>query len=130
VRLIRILPFAPLLFLSLASFASVVGSVRGVIHDPQHRPVPNAMVMIKAKSSDWSATVNSDANGNLAFNAVPLGEYVVTVVALGFEQAQQDVAVLSSTQPILHFALNVAGAKEMISVSGDPRARTAPTAWP
>ena len=78
-RLIRILPFALFLVLSLASLASVVGSVRGVIHDPQHRPVQNAMVMIKAKSSDWSATVNSDANGNLAFNAVPLGEYVVTV---------------------------------------------------
>lgn len=69
-RLIRILPFALFLVLSLASLASVVGSVRGGIHDPQHRPVQNAMVMIKAKSSDWSATVNSDANGNLAFNAV------------------------------------------------------------
>jgi hypothetical protein len=130
VRLIRILPFALFLVLSLASLASVVGSVRGVIHDPQHRPVQNAMVMIKAKSSDWSATVNSDANGNLAFNAVPLGEYVVTVVALGFEQAQQDVAVLSSTQPILHSALNVAGAKEMISVSGAPEATPTDSSTP
>jgi hypothetical protein len=130
VRLIRILPFALFLVLSLASFASVVGSVRGVIHDPQHRPVQNAMVMIKGKSSDWSATVNSDANGNLAFNAVPLGEYVVTVVALGFEQAQQDVAVLSSTQPILHFALKVAGAKEMISVSGAPEATPTDSSTP
>src|SRR5271169_2292477 len=74
------------------------------------------MVMIKAKTSDWSATANSDANGNFVFNAVPLGDYVVTVAGLGFEQGQQDVAVLSGSQPVLHFALNVAGAKEMINV--------------
>ena len=104
-RLLRIpLPAAFLaLTLTSAAFASVVGSVRGVIHDPQHRPVQNAMVMLKAKSSDWSTTANSDANGNFAFNAVPLGEYTVTVAGVGFEQAQQDVVVISGTQPVLAF---------------------------
>ena len=34
--------------------------------------------MIKAKNSDWAATVNSDTGGNFVFNAVPLGEYIVT----------------------------------------------------
>jgi len=122
-RLLPISLFATCL--TLSAFAAVVGSVRGVIHDPQHRPVQNAMVMIKAKSSDWSTTANSDANGNFNFNAVPLGEYVVTVAGLGFEQTQQDVAVMSSTQPVLHFALRVAGAKETINVSGTPE--SAPT---
>ncbi len=121
-RLLRIplLAACLALTLTLAAFASVVGSVRGIIHDPQHRPVQNAMVMLKAKSSDWSTTANSDASGNFAFNAVPTGEYIVTVVGVGFEQAQQDVAVLSGTQPVLHFALNIAGAKETINVSGTP----------
>ncbi|HSY92279.1 MAG TPA: TonB-dependent receptor [Candidatus Binatus sp.] len=112
-------------FLALGAFAAVVGSVRGVIHDPQHRPVQNAMIMLKAKTSDWSTTANSDANGSFTFNAIPLGEYVVTVAGLGFKQAQQNVAVLSSTQPVLHFALNVAGATETVNVSGAPEA--APT---
>jgi hypothetical protein len=49
---------------------------------------------------------------------------------LGFEQAQQDVAVLSSTQRILHFALNIAGAKEMISVSGAPEATPTDSSTP
>jgi hypothetical protein len=119
----------PLLVACLAAatlaFASVVGSVRGIIHDPQHRPVQNAMVMIKAKSSDWSATVNSDTTGGFAFNAVPLGEYVVTVAGMGFDQAQQDIVVFSGSLPVLHFALNVAGAQETINVSGAPAA--APT---
>ena len=124
-RSLRIPLLAVCISLALTAVAATVGSVRGVIHDPQHRPVQNAMVMIKAKSAYWSTTVNSDANGNFAFNAVPLGEYIVTVVGLGFEQAQQNVAVLSGSQPVLHFALNVASAKETINVSGTPEA--APT---
>jgi hypothetical protein len=108
-----------------AALASVFGSVRGVIHDPQHRPVQNARVMIKAKTSDWSATVNSYSNGNFTFTAVPLGEYLVSVAAVGFEQTQQSVVVISGTEPVLHFALKVAGAKETINVSA--AAETAPT---
>ena len=124
-RLLRVPLFAACFIMALAAFAAVVGSVRGIIHDPQHRPVQNAMVMIKARSSDWSASANSDANGNFAFNAVPLGEYVVTVAGVGFEQAQQDVVVISGSEPVLHFALKVAGAKESVNVSGTPEA--APT---
>jgi len=123
-HLLRIAFYAACI-VAIPSFASTVASVRGVIHDPQHRPVQNAMVMIKAKSSDWSASVNSDANGNFAFNAVPLGAYVVTVAGVGFEQAQQSVVVISGWEPVLHFALNVAGAKETVNVSGAPAA--APT---
>ncbi|HEX3822313.1 MAG TPA: TonB-dependent receptor [Candidatus Sulfotelmatobacter sp.] len=103
-------------FVSLIATASVVSTVRGIIHDPEHRPVQSAMVMIKAKNSDWSATVNSDANGEFDFNAVPLGEYIVTVVGTGFGQSHQDVTVISGSQPVLHFALNIAGAKETINV--------------
>lgn len=124
-RLIRIPLLAALVVLAIAAQAAVVGSVRGVIHDPQHRPVADAMVMIKAKTSDWAASVNSDSSGNFVFTAVPLGEYIVTVAAVGFEQIQQDVMVVSGSQPVLHFALNVAGGKETINVSGTPE--SAPT---
>src|SRR5258708_4315418 len=129
-RLVRVPLFAACLTLALGAFASVVGSVRGVIHDPQHRPVQNAMVMLKAKSSDWSTTANSDANGEFNFNAVPLGEYVVTVAGLGFDQARQDVSVLSSALPVLHFALSVAGTKETINVSGAPEAAPTDSSMP
>ena len=115
----RIRLFAIFLTLTAAASAAVVSSVHGVIHDPQHRPVQDAMVMIKAKNSDWSSTVNSDANGSFVFSVVPLGEYGVTVVGVGFEQSQQDVTVVSGSNPTLHFALSVAGAKETVNVSGE-----------
>lgn len=129
-RLIPIALFAAELTLSLAAVASIFGSVRGVIHDPQHRPVSNTMVMIKAKSSDWSATTDSDSNGTFSFNAVPLGEYLVSVAAPGFEQAQQNVVVIAGTEPLLHFALNVAGAKEIIDVSAAPESAPTDSATP
>jgi outer membrane cobalamin receptor len=124
-RLVEIRLLTTFFALTLSTSASVVGSVRGIIHDPQHRPVQNAMVMLKAKASDWASTTNSDSGGNFVFNAVPLGEYVVTVAGVGFDQTQQDAVVMSGSQPVLHFALNVAGAKEMVNVTDNPE--SAPT---
>src|ERR1700722_1959047 len=129
-RIIRNLLFAICLTLSLPTLASVFGGVRGIIHDPQHRPVQDAMVMLKSRSSDWSAKANSDANGNFAFNAVPLGEYMVTVAAVGFEQTHQEVIVISGSEPVLHFALKVAGTKETVTVSGEPEAAPTDSATP
>lgn len=126
----RSLLLAAFLASSVAAFAGMFGAVRGVIHDPEHRPVQGAMVMIKAKASDWSASANSDANGNFSFGAVALGEYVVTVVGPGFNQSSQDVVVISGTEPVLHFALSVAGSNESVTVSGTPENAPTDTATP
>jgi hypothetical protein len=74
-RSIRIaMPIGLLLLTSISAFANVYGAVRGVVHDPQHLPVQGAMVMLRAKSSDWAKTTNTNANGEFQFNAVPLGD--------------------------------------------------------
>jgi len=124
-RLILLIPF-----LALTAFASIFGSVRGIVHDPQHRPVENAMVMLRSKTSDWSTTTDTDASGQFTFNAVALGEYSVTVVAPGFNQAAQNVMVNSGSQPVLHFSLSVATNKETINVSGAPEAAPTDSATP
>ncbi len=110
---------------SFAAFANVYGAIRGVVHDPQHRPLQSAMVMLKAKSSDWSKTATTDANGEFQFNAVPLGDYSVSVASPGFAQTVQDVTVISGTVPVLHFQLQLASAKENVTVSAS--APVAPT---
>ena len=43
--------------------AAVLGSVRGVVHDPDHRPVKSASVAVKASTADYSQTVTTAANG-------------------------------------------------------------------
>jgi len=116
-RLPRALSLLPLLALAMPVFANVYGAVRGVVHDPQHRPVQGTMVMLKAKSSDLTKTATTDANGDFQFNAVPLGDYTVTVASQGFEQTAQDVTVISGTVPVAHFQLKLASAHEKVTVS-------------
>src|SRR5580698_3362164 len=122
-RSIRIaMPIGLLLLTSISAFANVYGAVRGVVHDPQHLHVQGAMVMLRAKSSDWAKTTNTNANGEFQFNAVPLGDYSVSVASQGFAQTAQDVTVISGTVPVAHFQLQVASANENVTVSAAAQA--------
>jgi outer membrane receptor for ferrienterochelin and colicin len=116
-RLIYI-SLAGVLLLAATADATIFGAVRGIVHDPQHRPVQGAMVMLRAKASDWAKSANTDAEGKFEFNAVPLGEYTVTVASPGFDQTAQGLTVQSDSEPVLHLALKVAGSRETVNVSG------------
>jgi outer membrane cobalamin receptor len=119
-----------MLQVSSIAAATIFGSVRGIIHDPEHRPLPGAMVMLRAKSSDWAKSANSDGSGQFEFNAVPIGDYTVVVVAPGFDQLSQTVTVRSGTEPIVHFALKVVGQNEIINVSAEPEIAPVDSATP
>ncbi len=106
--------------LASAAFANDYGAVRGIVHDPQHRPIQGAMVMLKAKLSDWAKTTTTDANGEFQFNAVALGEYSLSLASKGFAQISQDVIVISGSVPVVHFQLQVASASEKVTVSATP----------
>jgi TonB dependent receptor/Carboxypeptidase regulatory-like domain len=103
-----------------AASATIFGSVRGIVHDPQHRPIPNAQVTLKADDSDYSQTKQSNNDGEFEFDAVPIGNYTVTVTRQDFSQQQQTVLVRSDTSPVLHFELSVAGTTQTTVVSGAP----------
>jgi hypothetical protein len=103
-----------------AAFANVYGAVRGVVHDPQHRPIQGAVVTLKAKFSEQETHVITGADGDFQFNAIPLGEYTVTVASKGFAQLSQDVVVMSGSVPVLHLLTRVAAANEKVTVSGSP----------
>jgi hypothetical protein len=111
---------AVIFLLGATAFATIFGSVRGVVHDPQHRPVQGAQVTLKAQTSDWTQSQNSNDSGEFEFRSVPIGNYTVTVSLKGFQEMQQDVIVQSDTSPVLHFKLAIAGAKETVVVSGTP----------
>src|SRR5579864_8009517 len=100
--------------------ATIFSSVRGLIHDPQHRPVQGATVTIHDVHSDWSQTVSSNDNGEFDFAAVPVGQYTVTVAAPGFSEQMQKLTVNSGSVARLHFPLAVAKASETVNVSAAP----------
>jgi len=99
--------------------ATVFGTVRGIVHDPQHRPIAAGEVVLKAKASDYQQKTETDVNGDFHFDAVPLGEYTVTVSGASFAGEEQSVTVLSGTAPILHFELHLASQVQSVTVSAE-----------
>ena len=119
---VRVFCLLGMLLFAASAYATVFGSVRGVVHDSQHRPVQGASVTLRAKSSDWARSTQSDANGEFQFNPVPIGEYSVTVESPGFAPSTRDLLVAAGTVPVVHVQLQVAGKTENVTVSGVPEA--------
>ncbi len=113
----RIWFFAVFLFVTSSALATVFGSIRGIVHDPQHRPVPNVTVTLKARNSDYSQTGQTDDAGEFHFDAVPLGEYTISIADSNFVAEPQSVTVLSGTAPILHFELRLPSQSQSVTVS-------------
>src|SRR3989454_3216710 len=107
------------LLLASAALATVFGTIRGIVHDPQHRPVSGIQVVLKAKASEFTLDARTDDAGQFHFDAVPLGEYTVEISDANFVADPQSVAVLSGTAPILHFELRLPTQNQTVVVSAD-----------
>ena len=59
--------------------------LKGVVHDPQHHPVPGAEVVLNR--TDIARTATTDSNGEFAIGDVPVGAYTISVSAAGFRTA-------------------------------------------
>jgi len=112
--------FIGLLFLfSETLLATVFGTVRGVIHDPSHRPIADAQVVLKSVDSDYTQTTRSNVNGEFQFDAAPLGEYIVTFSKAGFAPHEVRITVLSGAAPVIHVELQLAAQNETVTVTSD-----------
>ena len=70
------------------------------------------------------------STGEFQFNAVPLGDYSVSVASQGFAQTSREVTVVSGTVPVVHFLLTVATANANVTVSGAPEVAPTDSATP
>jgi outer membrane receptor protein involved in Fe transport len=108
--------FISVSFLSLLSAAT--GSVDGIVHDPQHRPVPGAQVILHGQNDIATKTAQSDANGEFRIDDVAEGAYTIEISAAGFRPLQQPLAVVADKVPVLHFQLELAPISSSVEVSG------------
>jgi len=99
--------------------ATVFGTVRGIVHDPQHRPVADIEVVLKAVDSDYTQKASTNTNGEFHFDSVPVGKYKVTVTKAGFAGAEQDLTVLSGTAPVLHLEMQLATQAQSVTVTSE-----------
>jgi outer membrane receptor for ferrienterochelin and colicin len=117
VRKVLVSLVAILMMVTVPVFATIFSTVKGVVHDPQHRPVAGAAITVKARQADWTHTTITDADGAFQIGAVPIGEYTLTVVFDGFQSVEQPITVVSDTVPVLHVQLELAGVREAVTVS-------------
>ncbi len=96
--------------------ASIFGTVRGIVHDPQHRPIPAAQVTLHARRSEWTKHAETNADGEFAYDAVPAGEYTLRIEHPGFRPVEQIIVVTSASAPILHFPMQLAATEQKVEV--------------
>jgi len=111
-------------------YAADVGSVRGVVHDQQHRPVADARVMLKSATSQWAQSSVTDAHGEFSFMTVPLGDYVLSVSDPGFTPTAQAVSVASGSSPVAHVQLAKGPELDTLTVTASPETTMLTTATP
>jgi TonB dependent receptor-like, beta-barrel/Carboxypeptidase regulatory-like domain/TonB-dependent Receptor Plug Domain len=122
----------PALLLIFTSFvqAVVLSSVRGIVHDPDHRPVADARVTVKSTSSDYVQTLATGPEGTFETATIPIGEYQVTVTRDGFQPSAQEVVVSSREAPVLHFQLVIGRTSEVVNVEDKSLAASPDTMTP
>ncbi|MGC2620457.1 MAG: TonB-dependent receptor [Acidobacteriaceae bacterium] len=103
------------------AFASLLGQVQGIVHDPGHRPIAGAHIVLRAAHSDLSFTAQTNPDGEFSIPAVPPGVYIITVSSKGFSDLEQTLTVTSNGADILHFPLSVASVNETTEVHADPQ---------
>ena len=123
----RVCVFLPVLTLIILSqlnrptFATALATVRGIVHDPSHRPLENAEVVIQSRTSNWSATTRSNSEGEFQFEAVPPGDYTLKVTAEGFSPAEQFITAITAAEgksAVIHVPLEVAPTRQVVEVLG------------
>ena len=102
------------LLLFAAPLFAATGDVRGIVHDPQHRPLAGAQVVLQESKTDMAT---SDANGEFLFAAVPEGTWTIDVTAQGFRPLAQQVTVIADKTPVLHLQMELAPVSSSIDVS-------------
>ena len=106
--------------LGVSALATIFSTVRGIVHDPSHRPIPGARVTLRATNSEYTREAITDGEGSFELAAVPAGEYTASVSHPGFAEQTLTFTNVSSSAPMLHVQLQLAHQKESVTVAETP----------
>jgi hypothetical protein len=116
----------PLFLLLIAGFSAttgygqIFGTLRVVARDPQNLAVPNADVSVKARASEWSQTGKTNSDGEATFQAVPIGQYLISIKATGFAaSSERAVEVISNSVTPVQMQLQLGGVEQAVQVTDE-----------
>ena len=108
-----------LLLLSTAVlWASVSGSISGTVKDPSGSVIVNAHVSVRESNTGLSYETRTDNKGYYTFPVLPVGHYVLAVVAPGFGKYERNEIVLDTNAALtLNAWLAVGGGSQSVTVT-------------
>jgi len=125
---------ASILFLLLTAAVTAqdasTGAIRGTVVDTTGSVIPGASIALVNDSTSFRYSATSDSEGRFAFDLLPPGDYTARAISAGMSpQLTPKLHVDVGGTAMLRFKLEVAGAKETVTVSGaPPLVETQPTA--
>jgi protocatechuate 3,4-dioxygenase beta subunit len=95
------------------------GSVNGLIIDPSHSPVPEALVEIRSKTTNVAQRVTTSASGEYSFVSLPPDQYAVTVSRAGFRLATRSFQLLVDQRLQADITLEIGNVTDQVTVSAE-----------
>lgn len=77
------------------SWASVTGSISGIVKDPHGAVIPGVSVVAVNTQTGVRNTTTTDASGFYSFPELPLGDYEIIIQQAGFKQYEQTGLVIN-----------------------------------
>ena len=87
---------APIALAPLPLFSQAIGNVAGLVTDARQASIPNATVTVVEQATGFSRSSTSSQFGTYSLPRLPVGNYVATAEAPGFEKSTAEFAWMSS----------------------------------
>jgi hypothetical protein len=101
-------------------WASVTGSISGVVRDASGATIPAVQVVATEKATAVKTTVTTDADGFFSFRELPIGTYDVEITKTGFKTYVKTGLVLEVNDALtIDTSLQVGSAGETVNVEAN-----------
>jgi hypothetical protein len=117
IRTARVIFILPALSAALL-WANVGGSISGTVKDPSGNVIVKAPVTVKETSTGISHVTHTDNKGYYTFPVLPVGHYVLDVVAPGFgNYERKDITLDTNAALTFNVALEIGGVSQNVTVT-------------
>ena len=103
----------------LAAQTTTSGALTGVVSDPSHAVVPDAIVELRDNAKGTIQTAKTDGDGAYRFFFLAPARYTLTVSHEGFREESHDVNVILGPPGTRNITLEIAGANATVKVTDE-----------